>query len=144
MSLGDFEILKALGEGAYGCVYRVRRIQENQEYAMKVIKMQGLTKKEKENSINEVRLLASLRAKEILRYKEAFFEKNDLHIIMEYAENGDFLKFIESLKSRGEFLTEAQVVSYGVQLSEGLIALSSLSIIHRDLKCANIMMSKNY
>jgi len=69
MSLGDFEILKILGEGAYGCVYKVRRIQENQEYAMKVIKMQGLTKKEKENSINEVRLLASLRAKEILRYK---------------------------------------------------------------------------
>jgi len=63
---------------------------------------------------------------------------------MEYAENGDLLKFINSLKSRGEFLTEQQVVSYGVQLSEGLMALSSLSIIHRDLKCANIMLSKNY
>ena len=62
---------------------------------MKVIKLQGLSKKEKENAINEVRLLASLRSKEILRYKEAFFEKNDLHIVMEYCENGDLLKFIE-------------------------------------------------
>jgi len=68
MSLGDFEILKALDEGSYGRVYKVCRIQENQEYAMKVIKMQVLTKKEKANSINEVRSLPSLRVKEILRY----------------------------------------------------------------------------
>jgi len=92
MSLGDFEILKSLGEGAYGWVYKVRRIQENKEYVMKIIKMpKGLTKKEKKNSINEV--LAGFTASEgNSEIQTSFLDKNDLHIIMEYFENGDLLK----------------------------------------------------
>ncbi len=59
MSIKDFQILNKLGEGAYSVVYRVRRASDQGEYALKKVKMGNLSAKEKENSVNEVRILAS-------------------------------------------------------------------------------------
>lgn len=63
------------GEGAYSIVYRVRRTSDNTEYALKKIKLMDLKDKEKENALNEIRLLASIRHPNVICYKEAFFEK---------------------------------------------------------------------
>lgn len=41
---------------------------------MKKVKMNSLKEKEKENALNEVRILASLNNKYIVNYKESFFE----------------------------------------------------------------------
>jgi NIMA (never in mitosis gene a)-related kinase len=45
MSLKDFEILAKLGDGAYSTVYRVRRCEDGQEYALKRVKMGTLSLK---------------------------------------------------------------------------------------------------
>jgi NIMA (never in mitosis gene a)-related kinase 1/4/5 len=89
--LNNFVILEKLGEGSYSTVFRVRRKTDNQEYAMKKVKMNILKAKEKENALNEVRILASLNHPNIIAYKEAFFEdsSNFLCIVMEYAGGGD-------------------------------------------------------
>lgn len=52
MSLKDFEILVKLGDGAYSSVYKVRRIEDGQIYALKRVKMTGLSAKEKDNALN--------------------------------------------------------------------------------------------
>ena len=49
-----------LGEGAYSSVYHVKRINDSELYALKKVKMQKLSDKEKENALNEVRILASI------------------------------------------------------------------------------------
>lgn len=48
---------------------------DGQTYALKRVKMLNLKEKEKENSLNEVRILASLRDPNVIMYKEAFFEE---------------------------------------------------------------------
>ena len=55
----NFHILNKLGEGAYSVVYKVHRINDGQEYALKKVRMGNLSAKEKENALNEVRILAS-------------------------------------------------------------------------------------
>lgn len=52
MSLKDFEVLNKLGEGAYSTVYKVRRVEDGCVYALKRVKMGGLSGKEKENALN--------------------------------------------------------------------------------------------
>lgn len=64
-----------LGEGAYSSVYLVRRFADNQTYALKKVKMVKLSDKEKENALNEVRILASIRHKSICAYHEAFIDE---------------------------------------------------------------------
>lgn len=92
MSLNEFEIIKRLGkfrasshhthlyffilgEGAYSSVYHVRRYVDNKTYALKKVKMGKLSDKEKENALNEVRILASINHKNICSYHEAFIDE---------------------------------------------------------------------
>jgi len=60
MSINDFDIQKRLGEGAYSSVYMVKRVADGEVYALKKVKMEKLSDKEKENALNEVRILASI------------------------------------------------------------------------------------
>ena len=64
-----------LGEGAYSSVYKVRRLSDSQEYALKQVKLLNLSDKEKQNALNEVRILASIKHPSIIAYKEAFIEE---------------------------------------------------------------------
>ena len=61
------------------------------------MKLTGLTNKEKENSLNEVRILASINSPFIIGYKEAFFDEISecLCTVMEYANGGDILNKIK-------------------------------------------------
>lgn len=52
----DFQILSKLGEGAYSAVYKVRRVTDGEEYALKRVKLLNLNEKEKDNAINEIRI----------------------------------------------------------------------------------------
>ena len=85
-----------LGEGSFSEVYQVTRKSDNSIYAMKKVKMQKLSSKEKENALNEVRILASINHPNVIGYKEAFFEDstNSLCIVMENADGGDVLQLI--------------------------------------------------
>ena len=97
-----------IGEGAYSTVYRVKRISDGAEYAMKKVKMVKLSEREKQNALNEVRILASIQHPNIIGYKEAFFEDStsSLCIIMEYADGGDMLKLITNHKKKSTYFTE--------------------------------------
>ena len=64
-----FDIIGKLGEGAYSIVYKVRRKEDKKVYALKKVKMQGLNEKEKNNSLNEVRILASIKSPFVISYK---------------------------------------------------------------------------
>jgi|TARA_B110000285_G_scaffold194242_1_gene223781 NIMA (never in mitosis gene a)-related kinase 1/4/5 len=64
--LSDFQIIKKLGDGAYSSVYKVRRAEDNDVYALKKVKMLNLSEKEKENALNEVRILASIEHQNVI------------------------------------------------------------------------------
>lgn len=72
--LRDFMILQKLGDGAYSSVYKVRRIEDGQVYALKKVKIGAQSLKDKENAINEVRILSSIRHPNVVEYKEAFID----------------------------------------------------------------------
>ena len=58
--------------------------------------MGNLSQKEKENALNEVRILASINDPAIVAYKEAFFEdqSSSLCLVMEFADDGDLYQRI--------------------------------------------------
>lgn len=89
--LSDFQIIKKLGDGAYSSVYKVKRIADDQIYALKQVQMTKLTEKERENALNEVRILASIDEPNVISYKEAFVDEGSgtLCLVMEFADNGD-------------------------------------------------------
>ena len=144
-SLTDFEIGKTLGKGSFGMVCLVRRKFDGKTYAMKRIKIVQLSEKDKENALNEIRILASLSHKNIIGYKDAFFDQKSktLNIVMEFADDGDIsTKIKNNLKHKLHF-EENTIWKYLIQILEGLNYLHEKKIIHRDLKSANIFLMKD-
>ena len=137
-----FEILDKLGDGAYSVVYKVKRKEDSNIYALKKVKLKGLTDKEKENALNEVRILASVKSPFVISYKEAFIEEETeaLCIVMEYADKGDLYQKILHLKKMKCFIEEIDAWKIFIQMTRGLKSLHDLKILHRDLKSANIFL----
>ena len=140
--MNDFKIISKLGEGAYSTVYKVKRIVDNNIYALKKVKLTNLSDKEKQNSLNEVRLLASIKSNFVISYKEAFYDEKDntLGIVMEFADGGDLYQKIVEHKKTAMFFDESDIWRIFIQMVKGLKALHDLKILHRDLKSANVFL----
>lgn len=143
-NISEFEVMKRLGEGSFGSVYMVKRKSDEKIYAMKKVKMLSLSTKEKENALNEVRILASIKSANIISYKDAFYDEgsSSLCIIMDFASKGDVLMQITEKKKKKAYFDEATVWKYAADMLLGLKALHDLKILHRDLKGANVFISE--
>ena len=141
----NFEILTKLGEGSYSTVFKVKRKIDDKIYALKKVKLSNLNEKEKANSLNEVRILASVKSKYVISYKEAFFDEKDstLGIVMEFADNGDLYQKIIEYRKNKKFFEEKEIWKIFIQLVKGLKSLHDLNILHRDLKSANVFLFKD-
>lgn len=73
--------------------------------------MGKLSAKEKENALNEVRILASLSHETIIGYKEAFFEdaSSCLCMVMDYADDGDLYQKIVKLQKQDVLMDENEI-----------------------------------
>ena len=92
----NFQVLKKLGDGAFSSVHQVKRTSDGSLYAMKKVKMGKLSEKEKQNAVNEIRILASINHPNVIAYKEAFFEESSqsLCLVMDFADGGDLYEMI--------------------------------------------------
>ena len=141
----NFEIIKKIGEGAYSTVYIVRRNEDDQLYALKKVKIQSLSLKEKQNALNEVRILASIKSPFVIGYKESFIDEVDqtLCIVMEYADEGDLFQKITLYKKLHTTFSENDAWKIFIQITKGLHDLHSYNILHRDLKSANVFLFRD-
>lgn len=144
-SLSDFVIYEELGSGAYSKVNKIKRKDDDQAYALKRVFLSKLSEKEKENALNEVRILASVSSENVVSYKEAFWDNNPsaLCIVMEYADGGDLYERIKKHKKAGTRFKEEEIWNIFIQVVKGLKVLHSNMVLHRDLKWANVFLNKD-
>jgi NIMA (never in mitosis gene a)-related kinase len=62
---------------------------------------------------------------------------------MENADGGDLLQMINNHKKSNTNFTEKQVWHFFIQIIRGLKALHDLRICHRDIKCANVFLTRD-
>ena len=145
MSLNDYEILKQIGTGAFSTVSLVKCKKDNLIYALKRVELNKMMPNEKDNSLNEIRLLASVNHINVISYKESFYEENTntLNLVLEYADAGDLQSKITAHKNVHKYFSEKTIWSIFIQMVQGIKALHDKNIIHRDLKSANIFLMRN-
>ena len=136
----DFKVLETVAKGTFGVVYRVVRKTDGRQYALKQIDLQGTKRAEKEEAIDEARVLSSLDSPYVIKYYDCFMEDNKLNIVMELAEKGTLYHLIGKQYRAG--MPEAKVWKYFIQALIGLRHIHSKKIIHRDIKTLNLMLDK--
>jgi NIMA (never in mitosis gene a)-related kinase len=143
--MNNFELISKLSEGSYSTVYKVRRKADLKMYALKKVKLKNLSEKEKQNALNEIRILASIKSDHIITYKEAFIEEKEkiLCLVTEFANKGDLFQKITYFKQMQKSFEEKDIWNIFIQILQGLKCLHDHNILHRDLKSANIFLFNN-
>ena len=97
-------------------------------------------KKEQLNGVlEEINLLKMLDNPNIVRYIDTVKTEEHLHIVLEYVENGS----LSDIVTRFGPFSETLCAVYISQVLKGLKYLHKQGVIHRDIKGANILTTKD-
>ncbi|MCJ1380240.1 hypothetical protein MMC17_003343 [Xylographa soralifera] len=136
--LKDYQLGDCLGKGAFGSVFRALNMGTGETVAVKQIKLADLPKSELRVITLEIDLLKNLDHPNIVKYHGFVKSSESLNIILEYCENGSLHSIS---KNFGKF-PENLVGLYMSQVLHGLLYLHEQGVIHRDIKGANILTTK--
>ena len=137
--LGDYQLMEGIGKGGYGVVYRGLNVTTGQTVAVKRLALTGIPEAELDGIMMEIKLLEALAHPNIVKYLDSIQTSEHLCIILEFVENGA----LSSLLARfGGAFPESLVCHYIAQVLMGLHYLHTQGVIHRDIKGANILSTK--
>lgn len=127
-----------LGRGAFGSVYRSLNWTTGETVAIKQVRLADMPKAELNVIMQEIDLLKHLHHPNIVKYHDSLKSADSLYIVLEYCENGSLHQIC---KNFGKF-PENLVSLYTQQVLQGLLFLHEQGVIHRDIKGANILTTK--
>ncbi|XP_065877257.1 G-type lectin S-receptor-like serine/threonine-protein kinase RKS1 isoform X2 [Euphorbia lathyris] len=138
----NFSPTNKLGEGGFGIVYK-GQLFDGQEVAIKRLSRssdQGI-----EEFKNEVMLIAKLQHKNLVKLIGCCIDRAEQMLIYEYLPNKALDSFLFD-QTRSSFLEWRKRFDIIIGIARGILYLhqdSRLTIIHRDLKCSNVLLDAN-
>ncbi|XP_065015153.1 calmodulin-binding receptor-like cytoplasmic kinase 3 isoform X1 [Musa acuminata AAA Group] len=132
-----------LGEGGFGTVYKAV-LPDGQVVAIKRAKKEQISSLRDEFS-NEVELLAKIEHNNLVRLLGYTDKGNERIIITEYVPNGTLREHLDGLC--GKILDFSQRVEIAIDVAHALTYLhlyAEKTIIHRDVKSSNILLTESY
>lgn len=124
---------KKLGSGKFGDVWKAD--YEGRTVAVKVL--QNYTDEDLTSMWEELGMLGAVKHEGVI--EQIAFIQEIPAIVMELAEGGNLNDFLKSRRSPIDWITR---MKWSIQLSNALEYLHNVNLIHRDLRCVNILLSK--
>ncbi|KRW99091.1 Protein kinase-like domain [Pseudocohnilembus persalinus] len=136
----SFDIIKILGQGAFGKVFLVRNKNNGILYAMKALKKKNLIlKKQLRFAVTESNVLKNCNSTFVMGLHYAFQTPAYLYLVMDYCPGGDLAQHI---MQKGSF-DDKTAKFYIAELVLAIENLHSKNIIYRDLKPENILLAQD-
>ncbi|KAG8650052.1 serine/threonine-protein kinase AtPK2/AtPK19 [Manihot esculenta] len=137
VGIEDFEVLKVVGQGAFGRVYQVKKKGTSEIYAMKVMRKDRIVEKNHVEYMKAERdILTKMDHPFIVQLKYSFQTKYRLYLVLDFI-NGGHLFF--QLYHHGLFREDLARV-YAAEIVSAVSHLHANGIMHRDLKPENILL----
>ncbi|KAL7753835.1 hypothetical protein RI367_000767 [Sorochytrium milnesiophthora] len=142
VSTADFDILKPLGQGAFGSVKLARERRTGDVFALKTIDKEMMLLRSQEGHVRAERDLlseASDFAHWIVRLYYSFQDDHKLYLAMEYMPGGDLL----SLLIRLDTFPEGMAKFYAAEMVLAVEEAHRLGFVHRDIKPDNFLFTES-
>ena len=120
----EYEIQEKLGEGTYGCVYKVLQKTTSFLRAVKAIKRKNVDSK---SFSNEIAVLKTLDHPNIIKLFECYYDNNYYYMVEEYCSGGDLFDYIQKQK----YFSEKKAAIIFKQL------ISAINHLHKKKNCSS-------
>ncbi|OHT14712.1 hypothetical protein TRFO_02960 [Tritrichomonas foetus] len=141
--ISDFQFDRTIGKGGFGEVWLAHDLRTGKLCAVKELQAECLNVVSVASFIREVQCMIELRNQRFILPFVGFTVEAPYSIITEYVPNGSLLNYtyfrIQKAKLSGTHLTIGAMC-----IAHGMTKLNEKNIVHRDLKCANILIDNNY
>jgi serine/threonine protein kinase/tetratricopeptide (TPR) repeat protein len=136
--LGQFELLEAIGQGAFGTVYRARDTELNRIVAVKLPRAgRSTTPAEVQRMVREARSAAQLSHPGIVPVYEVSRGAPVPYIVTAFIEGRTLAEVLQ-----GARLSFREAADIAAQVAEALDHAHRHGVVHRDLKPSNIMLGR--
>ena len=130
----DYQILKKIGKGPLGAVYKAKNIHSKNIVALKSIKKNKENKEDEANIENQINILKQLHHPNIVKIHGFYSNEKYYQIITEFCKKGELFKYIK------KSFTEKQLAIIFYQILSGLAYLHDKKVVHKNIKLKNIMV----
>ena len=141
---GDFETVRALGEGCAGRVLLVRLKDTSDLFALKAItKKRALARQELQHALTEQAVLKRMTTEGgspfILKLWWSFHDHDHLFLAMDFLPGGDLATHLARWGRLGRDRTRL----YAAEIVEGVESLHKNGIVYRDLQPENVLIGSD-
>jgi hypothetical protein len=141
---GKYRVERVLGSGGMGYVVAARHLQLDQLVAMKFLRGGGSVNDDTEATgrfLREAKAVVRLRDEHVAKvFDVGTLESGEPYIVMEYLDGCDLSALA---KQRGP-IPASEAVEYVMQACEALAEAHSIGIVHRDVKLANLFVTRGH
>ena len=146
--IGGYKILEMIGKGGFGSVYKVEKISDKSQYAMKLVKLDQDQIKfidehpyESYKAVNEIEIWKKFHHPNIINYDNSFTLSENCYIVMELVEGLSLGEYISYLKDNNRKIDKELAIKIILQTVSGLRYMHKKAhVIFRDLNPNNIML----
>ena len=131
-----YAVERQIGTGSFATVWLATKDQT--PVAVKAVDRSRLTKKLRANLDDEIKILGSVKHPNLVAFVDAVPRPERIYVVLEFLAGGDLQKFI---RSKGR-LHEGTAQTWIGHLARGLECLWSRSLVHRDLKPQNLLLTE--
>lgn len=138
-SIGNYTLIKTLGEGNFAKVKLAKHKITGAEVAIKIIDKTKMDPKKIDKMYREVRILKMLHHPNIIKLYEVIETTQTVFLVMEYVSSGELYDYLvvhgkmKEKEARAKFRQILSAVSY----------CHKKRVIHRDLKAENVLLDAN-
>lgn len=140
ISINDFEIVRVIGQGAFGQVMLARKRDDNKVLALKKLSKEDMIRKRQSLHVRAERdVLVKMNNPWIVQLHYSFQDEKFLYLAMEYLPGGDLMTWLMQKK----IFTLEETRFYMAELVLAVESIHKMNCVHRDLKPDNILLDKD-